>query len=167
MELPLVLDVMSTAAVIVGVVFGLNQLQQYRAFRKRESALFLLNSYQTPLFLEGIWTLMSVPDGLTMEQIEEALGDEIGNALLVMSTLESIAILVFHREITMDMVDDAYSGPIILSWQKLEPYVLGLREQYQRETIFEWFQWLAERMRDREQLRPPVPAHIAHRGWTE
>jgi hypothetical protein len=67
----------------------------------------------------------------------------------------------------MDMVDDAYSGPIALSWHKLELYVSGMREEYQRETMFEWFQWLAERMRDRERSRPPVPAHIAHQEWDE
>ena len=67
----------------------------------------------------------------------------------------------------MDMVDDAYSGLVALSWKKLEPYVSEMREEHQRETISEWFQWLAERMRDRERSRPPVPAHIAHKEWEE
>jgi hypothetical protein len=167
MELPLILDIVSTVAVIIGVVFGLSQLRQYHASRKRDSALFLLSSYQTGEFLQGIWTILSIPDGLTKTEIEERVGDEIETVYLVMSTFESIGILVFRNEVTMDMVDDAYSGPITLSWQKLEPYVSGMREEHQRETMFEWFQWLAERMRDREGSRPPVPAHIAYKEWEE
>jgi len=31
----------------------------------------------------------------------------------------------------------------------------------------EWFQWLAERMKDREKSRSPVPAYIAHKEWEE
>ena len=87
--------------------------------------------------------------------------------LLVASIFESIGILVFQNEITMDMVDAVYSGPIDLAWKKLETYVSEVREAHQRETLFEWFQWLAERMRDRESSAPPVPAHIAHREWKE
>lgn len=167
MELPIILDIASTVAVIIGVVFGLSQLRQYHSSRKRDSALFLLHSYQTVEFLQGIWTILSIPDGLTKKEIEERVGDEIKLVYLVMSTWESIGILAFHNEVTMDMVDDAHSGPISLSWQKLELYVSGVREEYQRETMFEWFQWLAERMRDREKSESPVPAHIAHKERDE
>lgn len=165
MELPLILDIVSTAAVAIAIVFGLFQLRQYHLSRKRDSALILLNSYQSSEFFRGILTILSIPDGLTKKEIEETVGDEIELVYLVMATWESIGILVFRNEIPMDMVDDVHSGPLALSWQKLEPYVSGLREELQRETMFEWFQWLAERMRDREKGRPPVPAHIAHEEW--
>jgi len=36
----------------------------------------------------------------------------------------------------------------------------------ERQTIGEWFQWLAERFQDMEAIEEPVPAHIAYRGWT-
>jgi hypothetical protein len=35
----------------------------------------------------------------------------------------------------------------------------------ERNTVWEWFQWLAERMKEREEGVPPVPAHIAHQSW--
>ena len=165
MELPFILNLAATAAVIIGVVFGLTQLRHCHLSRERDSALFLLNSYQTSEYSQGIWTILSLPDGLTKQEIEERVGEEIGVVYLVMSTWESIGILVFHDELTMHMVDDAYSDPITLSWQKLALYVTGMREEHQRETLFEWFQWLAERLRDREKGRSPVPAYIAHKEW--
>ena len=58
------------------------------------------------------------------------------------------------------------AGPIVHSWRKLRPLVEDLRRQTGRATRWEWFQWLAERMMERETARPPVPAHVEHRAWT-
>jgi hypothetical protein len=67
--------------------------------------------------------------------------------------------------LSIDVIDDFFSGPILISWRKLLPYTTDLREQYQRETWSEWFQWLAERMMERESKTPAVPAYIAYRNW--
>jgi hypothetical protein len=75
--------------------------------------------------------------------------------------------MVFRREVTLDLVDDFFSGPILLSWQKLKVYSEECRRTLNRETFNEWFHWLAERMMEREKLSPPVPAYIAHRTWRE
>jgi hypothetical protein len=84
---------------------------------------------------------------------------------MVLGTWERLGILVYRREIPMDLVDDAYSGPILISWQKLEPYIRQFRDQVQRDTGFEWFQWLAERMLEREQTASAIPAYLANRNW--
>lgn len=165
MDFTFLLNIISTLAVLIALAFGLIQLRHYHLSRKRESALHLLNTFQTVDFLQGIWRTLSLPDGLTKNEIEEELGDDIKVIYLVMSTWESIGILVFHHEVTIGMVDEAYSGVIRLSWQKLAGYVAEMREEFQRDTIFEWFQWLAERMEDRERTAPPVPAHITHKYW--
>ena len=79
--------------------------------------------------------------------------------------METIRVLLFHGEFTIDIIDDFFSGPILISWRKLLPYTLDLRQRHQPETWSEWFQWLAERMMEREEKLPPIPAHIAHRDW--
>jgi hypothetical protein len=75
--------------------------------------------------------------------------------------------MVFRREVTLDLVDDFFSGPILTSWQKLKVYSEECRRTLKRETFNEWFHWLAERMSEREKLSPPVPAYIGHRDWRE
>jgi hypothetical protein len=52
-----------------------------------------------------------------------------------------------------------------VSWRKLHGYVEEDRHDLRRETVWEWFQWLAERMSEHEKQTPPVPAHIAHKDW--
>jgi hypothetical protein len=84
---------------------------------------------------------------------------------LLLSTWEALAILLYRRELTIELIDDFFSGPIAVSWRKLSRYVEVKRAEAQRQTYFEWFQWLAERMMEREVKLPPIPAYIAHRNW--
>jgi hypothetical protein len=36
-----------------------------------------------------------------------------------------------------------------------------------RDTIGEWFQWMAERIMDREQKIAPIPGYIEYKDWKE
>ena len=65
----------------------------------------------------------------------------------------------------METIDDFFSGAIAISWRKLHAFVAEDRRRLDRETVWEWFQWLAERMSERERRAAPIPAHIAHRHW--
>ena len=165
MELSLLLDLITAVAVVLGILFGLLQLRHYHLSREQEADLFLLNSFQTGEFFQGILIIHELPNELTKSEIEDRVGDEIRLVYLVMSTWDSIGILVFKHEVSIDMVIDAYSGSIVISWQRLKTYVADLREDLQRQTTFEWFQWLAERTLERENDQPPLPAHLAFRNW--
>jgi hypothetical protein len=157
-------DVISGTAVIVAVAIGVQQVQSYRSQRKRESALSLVQSFETPQFARGCFNLINIPDGLTRKELEEHLGDRIDDMWLLATTFESLGILVFHRELELDMVEDFFSGVILVAWRKLRTVAEEVRAEG-RETYFEWFQWLVERIQEHEQSRPAVPAHIEHRGW--
>ena len=84
-----------------------------------------------------------------------------------LTTIESLGILIFHREIKIEIVDDFFSGIIILSWKKFERYIKEMREIGKRETYYEWVQWLAEQFQKRESRMPAVPSYIAHKDWKE
>ena len=165
MQLSLMFDIVRTLAVVLGIFFGLIQLGQYRRSRKRESTLYLLSSMKTKEFVGGLWIIQGLRDGMTKIQIEEELDGELESIIYVMSVWETIGMLLFHHEITIDLVDNAFSGPILFSWQKLERYVHDFRKEMGRETHFEWFQWLSDRMKEREHLRSRVPAYASNQGW--
>jgi hypothetical protein len=165
MDLALIVNLITVIALALGILFGLLQLRHYHLSRKREAALLMINSFQTEEFFNGIWIIQGLPVGLTMKEIEERLGEKIKSVYLVISTWERIGILVFNHEISIDIVNDSYSGLIIFSWQRLEKYVTDLRSEIQLETRFEWFQWLAERVMEREKFKPAIPAYLAYPDW--
>ena len=154
-------------AVIVAVAFGIHQVRALAAARRREASFALMHSLQSPQMLRGILLLDRLPDHASTTAIESLPGDQQVHLIGLLGIWESLGILVFQREVTLDVVDDFYSGTIAQSWRKLGNYVGELRRDTGRETRWEWFQWLAERMAEREALSPPVAAHIAHRQWRE
>jgi len=158
-------EVVSAMAVLVGFGFAMSEVRRYRSQKIREPALELMKSYQTVEFAVAITRLIDLPEGLSKEQLENHLGEDMKFMSLLMTTWESLGVLTFRQEVTLDLLDDFYSGPIVLSWQKLRRYVEELRRIGGRDTYFEWFQWLAERLADQETQSEPIPAHIEHRDW--
>jgi hypothetical protein len=101
-----------------------------------------------------------------LQKIREVLGpDGADDVFMLGLTWESLGVLLFRREVSLDLMDDLFSGAIIISWRKIHVFVEEDRRITQRDTVWEWFQWLAERMSEREKSVPPVAAHIAHRSW--
>lgn len=166
MDLSTVANLVNAIAVTAGVIFAAVQIRHYGQRRQRDAMLELVRSFQSPAFASAFRRVISLPDGATKAQVSELLGADGEDATHIVGlTWESLGVLVFRWEVALDLVDDFFSGPISLSWRKLSRYVFEQRAILGRETAFEWFQWLAERMIKREKQTPPVPAHIAHREW--
>jgi hypothetical protein len=158
-------QVIGALAVVVGVIFGIVQLRQLSAQRRRESAFALMQSSQSPQVLRAVLIIDHLPDTAGKAEIDALPKSDQADVIALLATWEGLGILVFNHEISLQMVDDFYSGTIAQSWRKLQRYVEELREMSSRPTDWEWFQWLAERMQEEESARPPVPAHLQHRNW--
>ena len=166
MDLSTVANLINAVAVTAGVIFAAAQIRHYRQRRRRDGMLELVRSFQSPAFAAALRRVYYLPDSVDAQKIREQLGrDGEDYVYVVGTTWETLGIMVSRREITLDMVDDFFSGPIVVSWRKLHAYVQEERRFLQRDTAWEWFQWLAERMIERESKTPPVPAHVAHRDW--
>jgi len=166
MDISTLANSINAIAVTAGVIFAAAQISYYRRRRRRDAMLELVRSFQSPTFSKALRRVVELPDSASAEEIRKILGTE-GEDLLVhlTATWETIGVLLFHGEFSIDVVDDFFSGPILISWHELLPYTTDLRQRHQRETWSEWFQWLAERMIERESKTPAVPAYIAHRDW--
>jgi hypothetical protein len=166
MDISTIANLINALAVTAGVIFAAAQIREFRRQRRRQSMYTLVQTFQSAEFAKALHHIMELPDNLDRAAIRAAGGPE-GEAAIyfVTTTWETIGVLVFQKELTLDLVDDFFSGPIILTWRKLARYLEELRAERHRDTLFEWFQWLAERMMEREKLSSPVPAHVAHREW--
>ena len=165
MDLNIVFQTIATLVMVSGVVFSLINLRNFQTSRKRESAILMLNSFQTNDFVKGLLLIFDLPDDADKKFIDKLPYEQYLSIYMVLGTWERLGILFYRREMDLDLVDDAFSGPIIQSWQKLEKYILEFRARVKRETAFEWFQWLAERMLERETTAEAIPAYVAHRDW--
>jgi len=165
MELSLIFQIISTSAVILGILFGILNLRNFQKMRKREAAILMLNSFQTNEFVRGLLLVFDLSDDVSKADIDALPKEDYLAFYILLGTWERLGILVYRNEIPLNLVDDAFSGPILISWQKLHTFVGQFREIVQRDTGFEWFQWLAEQMMEREQTTSAIPAYLAHKNW--
>ncbi len=152
--------VISSTVLIMGIGFTLIQLRHMRAARERGAMLELVHRLQTTEFARAMRMLFDIHGNSSKVQISDVIKRDPGLIYELLSTWESLGIMVYRREMSLDMVDDFFSGPILISWSVLEEFVYEERKRLQRDTTWEWFQWLAERMKEQEQVKPPVPAYI-------
>ena len=166
MDLSTLANLINAFALTAGVIFAAAQIRYYRQRRQREAMLELVRSFQSPAFTSAFRRVLSLSNDATTEQIREKLGPD-GEEIVYLVTLtwESLGVMLFRGEVTIDLIDDFFSGPILISWRKLNVFVEEDRRALDRNTVFEWFQWLAERMIEREKSIPAVPAHMGHREW--
>ena len=135
MNISLTLQLISTAIMIIGIAFGIQNIRQYRASRKREAAIMMLNSFQTSEFVRGLLQIFDLPEGVRKSELDELPADQYLAIYMVIGTWERLGILVYRREIDLELVDDAYSGPVIQSWLKLEGYIQDFRAYVQRRQL--------------------------------
>ena len=160
MDLPLLLNVVTTIAVASGVVFAAFELRMARRQRARDAELLLARSYQTQEFMAALDLVVDLPDELTRSKLEALGPDAMRSVGYWLGSMESIGVLVHKGELPLALVEDFMSGPIVLSWRKLAGYVGWRRRATGRDTMHEWFQWLAERIAEGERVRKPIPANV-------
>jgi len=166
MEFTTLLSLLSTSAIVAAGIFAGAQLRHLNKQRARESALQMLHSFQTPEFLNAINIVFDLPEGLSKKELEERLGEDKMTCILVMfGTLESLGILIYRRDIDIRLVEDFFSGIIILSGRKLKNYLKEVRDSSNRQTYYEWYQWLYEQFEKRKLKTPAIPSFIAFRDW--
>ena len=64
---------------------------------------------------------------------------------------EGLGVLLHRKLISIDLVDDLFSGPIKTTWDKMKDNIIEARKEQDQQTIFEWFEYLYGEMQKREQ----------------
>jgi hypothetical protein len=165
MDINSIFGLVSTLAIVVGLYFAGIQLRILNKQREGDAATQMLHSFQTPEFHEAVSILVDLPEGLSKREIEERLGDKMTCMRVLFGTFESLGILIFRREININLVEDFFSGVIILTGKKFKNYIKEVRELSNRPTYYEWMQWMYEHVEKRESKTPAVPAYIEFQNW--
>ena len=148
MDWSLTLSAVQTVAIVAGVVLGLDQLRQIRRQQHIQAGAELLRPLQTPRITEAIMQVHKLPDGLSETELRARLGADFDQVLAMLGMFESLGPLVARGHVPIDMYAEFYRGPTIIAWRKLRRYIEDERAR-NWTTLFEWLQWLAERLEER------------------
>jgi hypothetical protein len=145
MDLSLALNIVTTVAVVGGVIFGARQIRIAARTRETEVLLQLIELLNSRDLMEGMDTLRNLPDGLLWPELQAQAGDHWTAVFTVINTLDGIGILVSRKEVAADVADDFFHHAVAVTWQKAGAAIVERRSsEAGREGSFRFLEMLAK-----------------------
>jgi hypothetical protein len=158
-------EIFGAIVVVGGLGFGVIQLQHYRQQRRETAAIELLRSFQNPEFSRSLRAVLGLPKGISKGEIGERSATEQDAIMVLVLTFESIGVMVFRGIVPLEMVNELLGGVCVESWGRLNRHMQDSREASGRDTMGEWFQWLAERLEEHHTRYGRPPAYEQYQRW--
>jgi len=162
----ILVDIISSVAVIAAIIFGITQIRQFRQQRRDIAAIELVRSVQDSEFTNGFRLIHALPENISAAEFKAKPSEYIELALAVGMKYESIGLLVCKGVLPIAIVEELVGGVAITFWRRLNPWVISMRKEQSQEYIFEWYQWLVERLEERGR-DVQEPAYKRYGDWEE
>ena len=159
-------EIFGAIVVIAGVVFAIIQIKIFRRQRLEVAAIEVIRSWLSPDFTRAFTVIQQLPDNISANKLRAYSSDCESMAMIICNTFEGFGVMVYRRIVPLALVDELLGGTVVLLWQKLAVWVEESRKEQSCETFYEWFQWLAERLKEQPDFDLTVGAHMKHRHWT-
>ena len=145
----------ASASVVAGVIYySLQirhqslQIKQQNNMRQTDLIMRLYSNYGSRGFQDDFWKVMN-REYKDFDDYERHYG--WAEAVEIGTFFEGIGILLKRRLVDIQLVDDLFTTPIKLSWEKMKILVEDSRKHWNSPAAYEWFQYLYNEMKKREQ----------------
>ncbi len=160
-----VAQVLGAIAVVAAIAFGLAQIRQFRQQRRDALAVELMRSIQDTEFTRSLRILLTLPVDTSAEEFR-ARGPNVEEAAWALGAkYETLGYLVYRGIMPIELVEELVGGVGVHLWSRLRPWAESMRKEQGQPLLLEWYQWLAERLEERERPQA-VPAYMRLRSWT-
>lgn len=157
-------EIIGAIIVVGGLIFAVLQMRQTRQQRREMAAIELFRFFGNPKFAAAYKRILRLPEGLSADEIQDNKKGLEDAAMLICATMESIGVMTYQRIVPFAIVRHLIGTSCPTLWRKLAPWVIMLREEQDAPSVFEWFQWLAERLEGRN-APGDLPAYLAYKSW--
>jgi hypothetical protein len=138
----------ASASVVAGVIYYSLMIRQQTKTRQTDLVIRLYTAFGNKE-MRQTWEKVTMREDMDFDKYREKFGltdvNEIG------WFFEGVGVLLHKKLVDISVVDDLFSSPIKISWEKLKPIAEGERKQFGRPQIWEWWEYLYNEMKKREQ----------------
>jgi hypothetical protein len=157
------LNIATTTAIVLGVVFGVAEVRQIVRDRRDHAAVDIVRTVQTQEVRRAIERVLRLPKDADPELIRSD-PEMLEAALAVDSACEMWGSMVFEGVVEQHLLDRMVGGWVRGSWTRLGRWVEAERAEKRSPNVGEWWQWLYERLLEDPDLGKTQGAHVAYRG---
>jgi len=141
----------ASAGVFAAAVYYILQIRHQTRIRQTDLIMRLYSRYGSEGFQRTSEKIRKRLKGeaLKFHDYEEKYG--FGEWIAVGTFFEGIGILLHRKLIDIALVDDLFTAPVNMAWNTMKDSIIEARKEYGQPTIFEWFEYLYNEMKKREQ----------------
>jgi hypothetical protein len=143
----------AAAGVLVGVVYYILDMRHQSKVRQTDLIMRLYSSYGSIEFQEVLWRFLA-REYKDFDDYEKQYG--WAEVVSIGVFFEGIGILLKRKLANIQLVDDLFTGPVKLTWEKMKPLVVDNRKHWNSPEAYEWFEYLYKEMKKREQKLQPT-----------
>lgn len=158
-------EILGALTIVGGAVFAVVQIREFRAQRRQAVAVELIRSFHDPQLAHAVNLIRELPDGVLAEELRSKGPEYERAAVMVSTTYETIAFLVFKRMTPFSMVSELTGGLAVVMWRKLARWMDTVRQEQAQPSWAEWFQWLAEQLVRDSKQKEAHPAYEKFADW--
>jgi len=148
LDIPSISAIIAAVGVLIGVVLTVLEVRNLVETRQTDLVIRLYSTFGSNE-LQDAWEKTQTREYKDFNAYKTEYGlrevNEVG------WFFEGVGILLHRKHIDIGLVDDLFSSPVKRAWEKLKPIAEGERNHTQRPQIWEWFEYLYNEMRKREQ----------------
>jgi len=156
-------EIIGAGSIITGLIVGWVQIRHLRNQQRDAVAINLAQTFYSRDLAKSIGLLQSLPDDISLSQMREMGPQYEQAAITLVTSFETMGLLVFNRIAPIDLVLDLAGGVVSVMNKKLRVWQRELREEQRQPSWGEWFEWLGDQALDRK--TGAEPAYLLHRHW--
>jgi hypothetical protein len=138
----------AAAGVMIGVVYYILEIRQQTRIRQTDLVMRLYSTRGSKEFQEALKNVMTAkPENYKDYENWWEWSDFIE----VLIFFEGIGILLHRKLVDIKLADDLFSTLIKASWEKIRSVVEGVRKYHSSPQIAEYFEYLYNELKKREQ----------------
>jgi hypothetical protein len=143
----------ASTGILVAAIYYVLQLRHQSRMRQTDLVMRLYATFGSTEFQMAYLKMMGIESEDYADYVKKYGADiEVRTALnSVGMFFEGIGVLAKRKLINMDLVDDLFSTNILHAWEKIKPVAEGVRKKVGRSQPWEWFEYLYNEMKKREQ----------------
>ena len=149
--------IVAAAGVLVGVAYYILDMRNQARTRQTDMVLRLYSTFSS----EEFQITLAQIDNLKFQNTDDFLqkyGSKVnaevwGKWQSVAAFFEQVGVLLHRKLINISLVDDLLTTDVKQQWERMAPVILDIRKRLDSPQIWEWFEYLYNEMKKREQKR--------------
>ena len=146
--------IVAAAGVLVGVFYYILDMRHQKQERKKDLVIELASKFVGKEFLEAFVNVYDAEfrdyDEFARKYGKLFSKSEVSISFMIMGNFfEQIGVLLRNRLIDSSLIDQLV--PVVMVWEKMKPFVEEARKVYDEPKLWEWFEYLYDEIKKREQ----------------